>query len=97
MRFAVPAVEVLDLRFEGLVEAHPSAVALRIRRLEGDFGPVVEADTVLEGLAIEALYVHVCPWWVQNVDYRSAFQYPVDIGEIFSEELLDFLYWVEEP
>lgn len=55
MRFAVPAVEVLDLRLEGLVVAHPAAVALRVGGLEGDVGPVVEADAELEGFAGELL------------------------------------------
>ena len=56
MRLAVPAVEVLDLRLEGLVVAHPSAVALRVCGLKGDVGPVVEAYAELEGFAVEAFY-----------------------------------------
>ena len=56
MRLAVPAVEVLDLRLDGLVVAHPSAVALRVRGLKGYVGPVVETYAELEGFAVKAFY-----------------------------------------
>ena len=85
MGFAVPAIEVLDLRFEGLVVAHPAAVALRVGGLEGDVGPVVKADAELKGLAVEAFDVHVRPRRVQDVDYRGAFQDPVGVREVFAK------------
>lgn len=97
MRFAVPAVKVLDLRLEGLVVAHPAAVALRVGGLEGDVGPVVQPDAELEGFAREALDGQVRPGWVEDVDDRVAFQDPVGVGEVFAEELPQLEHGVEEP
>ena len=91
VRFAILAVEVLDLRFQKLIVAHP-----RICCLEGDVGPVVEADAELKGLAIEALCVHMCLRWMKNVHYRVALQDLVGIGEVFSEKSLELLCGIEE-
>lgn len=57
---------------------------------------VLEADAELKGLAIEALYVHMCLWWIKNVHYRVALQDLVGIGEVFSEKLLELLCGIEE-
>ena len=97
MRFAVPAIKVPDLRFEGLVVAHPSAVTLRVCGLKCDVGPVVEADAELERLAVEVFYLHVRPRWVQDIPYRVALQNPVGIRKVFPEELLKSEYRIEEP
>ena len=97
MGFAVPAMDVLDLIFEGLIIAHPSAVALRVGGLEADVRPVVETDGELEGFAVEMLYRQVCPLWVQDIYYRVTLQNPVGIRKVFPEELLHLEYGVEDP
>ena len=79
MKFAVPAIEMRDLRFERLIVAHPSAVAFRICGLKGDVGPVVETYAEIKGLAIEVANLYMCPERVQDVHYRLALQDPIGI------------------
>ncbi len=97
VRVAVPAVEALDLGVQGLVKAHPAAVAFRVGGLEGDGGPVVEADGELEGFAGELLDGQVGPGGVEDVDDGVAFEDPVRVGEVGAEELAEFGDGVEEP
>ena len=97
MRGAVPAVKVLDLLFEGFVVAHPAAVALRVGGLEGQVGPVVEAEAELEGFALELRHGQVGPGWVQDVDDGVALEDPVRVREVLAEELLQLENRVEEP
>ena len=88
---------MLDLGVEGLVVAHPAAVALRVCGLKGQVGPVVEADAEFEGFACELFDGEVGPGWVQDVDDGVAFQDPVGVREVFAEGLLQLEDGVEEP